>query len=139
MTAHMVVAEHARRDFGAHMKKLREERGVTLRQVADATKISIGALEALERNDVSRLPGGIFSRAFVRTYAVEIGQDPEHTVREFLLNFPHDSATADASYAVQDHETGRSRRRIIARVVVVAAVCSAIIGLIAFLIVASAQ
>jgi cytoskeleton protein RodZ len=135
----MVVAEHARRDFGAQMKKLREERGVTLRQVADATKISISTLEALERNDVSRLPGGIFSRAFVRVYAVEIGQDPEHTVREFLLNFPHDSAKAAAAHAVHDHETGRSPRRIIATVVVVAAVCSAIVGLIAFLTLASAR
>jgi cytoskeleton protein RodZ len=133
----MVVAEHARRDFGAHIKKLREERGVTLRQVADATKISIGALEALERNDVSRLPGGIFSRAFVRMYAVEIGQDPEHAVREFVLNFP-DSATG-ASYTVHDDETGRSRRRIVATVVVVAAVCSAIVGLIAFLTMTSAR
>jgi cytoskeleton protein RodZ len=133
----MVVAEHVRRDFGAHIKKLREERGVTLRQVADATKISIGALEALERNDVSRLPGGIFSRAFVRMYAVEIGQDPEHTVREFVLNFPV-SATG-ASYTVHDHETGRSRRRIVATVVVVAAVCSAVVGLIAFLTMASAR
>ena len=134
----MVVAEHARRDFGAHMKKLREERGVTLRQVADATKISMGALEALERNDVSRLPGGIFSRAFVRTYAIAIGQDPEHTVREFVLNFTDDSATAGALYAVHDHETGRSRSRIIATVVV-AAVCSAIIGLIAFLTLSAAR
>ena len=42
---------------------------MTLRQIAGATKISIGVLEALERNDISRLPGGIFSRAFVRSYA----------------------------------------------------------------------
>ena len=72
-------------DFGSRMKSAREERGVTLRQIAEVTKISVSALEALERNDISRLPGGIFSRAFVRSYADEIGLDPEQTVRDFIV------------------------------------------------------
>lgn len=71
-------------DFGASLKQAREQRGISLRQIATATKISVAALEALERNDFSRLPGGVFSRAFVRAYAVEVGLDPEDTVREFL-------------------------------------------------------
>jgi cytoskeletal protein RodZ len=83
----MAIAEPSRPDFGMKMKRQREERGVTLRQIADATKISMGSLEALERNDISRLPGGIFSRAFVRSYALEIGLDPEQTVRDFLRSF----------------------------------------------------
>jgi cytoskeletal protein RodZ len=45
------------------------------------------ALEALERDDFSRLPGGIFSRAFIRAYSVEVGLDPEATVAEFLVEF----------------------------------------------------
>ena len=61
-------------DFGSRMRHAREQRGVSLRQIADATKISVSQLEALERNDVSRLPGGIFSRAFVRSYADERGR-----------------------------------------------------------------
>ena len=81
-------------DFGARMKRLREERGVALRDIAEATKISVSALEALERNDVSRLPGGIFSRGFVRAYAEHIGADPDKTVREFLARFPNDSVAA---------------------------------------------
>lgn len=51
------------------------------------------ALEALERNDISRLPGGIFSRAFVRAYATEIGLDPEQTVAEFMTRFPEEAVT----------------------------------------------
>ena len=47
----------------------------------------IASLEALERNDPSRLPGGIFARAFVRSYAAEVGLDPEATVREFVERF----------------------------------------------------
>lgn len=70
-------------EFGLHLKQARERRGISLRQIANATKISSGALEALERGDFSRLPGGIFSRAFVRAYAVEVGLDPEETVRQY--------------------------------------------------------
>jgi len=71
--------------FGARLKAAREQRGVSLRQIAGATRISMTALEALERDDFSRLPGGIFSRAFIRAYAVEVGLDPEATVAEFLV------------------------------------------------------
>lgn len=70
-------------EFGLHLKQAREGRGISLRQIASATKISTGALEALERGDFSRLPGGIFSRAFVRAYADEVGLDPEETVRQY--------------------------------------------------------
>src|SRR3954468_18643837 len=80
--------------FGARLRDARERRGVSLRQIANATKISISALEALERNDISRLPGGIFSRAFVRSYAVEVGLDPETTIQDFITQFPNDSVTA---------------------------------------------
>ena len=74
-------------DFGAHLRQAREQRGISLRQIATATKISMAALEALERNDFSRLPGGIFSRAFVRAYAIEVGLDPEQTVQDFLVEY----------------------------------------------------
>ena len=79
-------------DFGGKLRQARERRGISLRQVAGSTKISVAALEALERNDVSRLPGGIFSRGFVRCYAVEVGLDPDETVREFLARFHPESA-----------------------------------------------
>src|SRR5262249_52218517 len=68
--------------FGARLRDARERRGVSLRQIANATKISIAALEALERDEISKLPGGIFSRAFVRSYAIEVGLDPEATIQE---------------------------------------------------------
>ena len=64
-------------DFGGKLREAREGRGISLRQIATSTKISVAALEALERNDVSKLPGGVFSRAFVRSYASEVGLDPD--------------------------------------------------------------
>src|SRR5919206_5131652 len=106
----MVMGEHPVIDFGTKMKRAREARGVSLRQIATATKISVAALEALERNDISRLPGGIFSRAFVRSYAIEVGVDPEQTVREFLAQFPHDSVTAGSPHVLIDDGSLERRR-----------------------------
>lgn len=108
----MIMADRAAGDFGAKMRRAREGRGISLRQIAAATKISVAALEALERNDISRLPGGIFSRAFVRSYALEVGLDPEGTVRDFLAQFPHDSVTAGSPHVPQeDHAAIESDRQ----------------------------
>jgi cytoskeletal protein RodZ len=86
-------------DFGGKLRQARERRGISLRQIAASTKISAAALEALERNDISKLPGGIFSRAFVRSYAVEVGLDPDDTVREFLDRFNQDAPPTAESVA----------------------------------------
>lgn len=88
-----MAVERRNADFGARLREARERRGVSLRTIADATKISVRALEALERNDISQLPGGIFSRAFVRAYANEVGLDPEQATTEFITQFPHDFVT----------------------------------------------
>jgi cytoskeleton protein RodZ len=86
-------------DFGGKLRQARERRGISLRQIAASTKIAVAALEALERNDVSKLPGGIFSRAMVRSYAIEVGLDPKETVREFLDRFEREPAPAAAGPA----------------------------------------
>jgi len=91
-------------DFGAQLRAAREARGLSLKNVADATKISALVLAALERNDISRLPGGLFSRGLVRAYAKEVGLDPERTVREFTETF----SSADA--AAREEEGGRLPR-----------------------------
>ena len=58
--------------------------------MADATKLGVRTLEALERNHVEKLPPGIFRRAVVRAYAREVGLDPEDTLRVFLARYPDD-------------------------------------------------
>jgi cytoskeletal protein RodZ len=102
-------------DFGGKLRQARERRGISLRQIAASTKISAAALEALERNDISKLPGGIFSRAFVRSYAVEVGLDPDETVREFLDRFnqetPPTAESVAATIPEQEREFEEQRRR----------------------------
>jgi len=60
-------------------------RGVSLEEISFATKISLRFLEAIEREDFSKLPGGIFSRSFIRTYARYLGLDEDRVVAEFQL------------------------------------------------------
>lgn len=129
----MATVEHAAQDFGLKMKRLREERGVSLRQIADTTKISVAALEALERNDISRLPGGIYSRAFVRSYACEVGSDPEQAVRDFLLQFPHDSVTVGSPHAPQDGRGAGTRSRVAPMAIVAIVAVCVVIAVILFM------
>jgi cytoskeleton protein RodZ len=99
--------------FGGRLRDARERRGVSLRQIANATKISVAVLEALERNDIAKLPGGIFGRAFVRSYAIEVGLDPEATIQDFIAQFPNDSVIAGhpVSDQVEDHVAVESERQ----------------------------
>ena len=98
-------------DFGAKLREARKRRGVSLREIAELTKISVAALESLERNDPSRLPKGIFTRAIVRSYAEQVGLDPEATVREFVTRFDVEPPLSIASAEpFSDRTSGRGPR-----------------------------
>ncbi|MEO7191410.1 MAG: RodZ domain-containing protein [Vicinamibacterales bacterium] len=97
-------------NFGLELKHAREGLGVSLREIATRTKISVTQLEALERNDFSRVPGGIFGRAFVRAYAVEVGVDPDETVASFIELLERSEQEAAARGAVRPEITADDRR-----------------------------
>ena len=124
-----------RSDFGAHMKQLREARGVTLRRIADSTKISVVALEALESNDIARLPGGNFSRAVVRAYAQEVGADPEQAVQEFMTRFPDESVVVGNPH-VSHHDLATKEVRHVGRWVAVGAAVAVPAAIVVWLLLA---
>ena len=133
MGARMTPIDRSDVDFGSRMRRAREARGISLRQIAETTKLSVRALEALERNDISLLPGGIFSRAFVRSYAMEVGLDPEQTVREFLVQFPHDSVNLGSPHVPpEDYSDDPPRGRWTGTLVALLAI-SLLIGAILYL------
>jgi cytoskeletal protein RodZ len=115
-------------DFGGRLREAREQRGISLRQIAANTKISVAALQALERNDVSKLPGGIFSRSFVRSYASEVGLDPDQTVTEFLERFQGEQAAAPAARVVTEAENVQFTERRAAGMAVQAVIIVAVLG-----------
>lgn len=81
--------------FGARLRQRREAQGIDLDAVARQTKIKLSLLVALEQDNVSAWPGGLFRRAFIRAYAEAVGLDPDAAVREFLADFPDLSGIVD--------------------------------------------
>ena len=77
-----------RESFGAQLRQRLERQHVALTTIAEQTKIQLSLLEALERDDISHWPAGIFRRAFIRAYALAIGLEPDVVVREFLELHP---------------------------------------------------
>lgn len=61
--------------IGAYLKRQRKMRQIPLEEVARLTKINLRNLEALEGNDFSSLPGPVFAKSFVKSYARVIGLD----------------------------------------------------------------
>jgi cytoskeleton protein RodZ len=69
--------------FGEDLRREREIRGISLKEIADATKISKRFLEAIERNDHKTLPAPVFTRGFVREYARYVGLNAEEMVNRY--------------------------------------------------------
>jgi cytoskeletal protein RodZ len=70
--------------FGAHLRREREARRITLDEIAKSTKISKRHLSELEEERFKDLPGGIFNKGFVRAYAKYLGLDEEEMVAEYV-------------------------------------------------------
>jgi cytoskeletal protein RodZ len=85
--------------LGAYLRAERERRDLALRTISENTKVSLPLLEGLEADDISRWPGGIFRRAFVRSYAEAVGLDPDDVFKRFEQQYK--PAAAEGSGADQ--------------------------------------
>jgi transcriptional regulator with XRE-family HTH domain len=92
--------------FGERLRREREMRGVTVEEISAATRISTRFLLALENEQWSQLPGGIFNRGFIRSVARYLGLDEESLIAEYSL------ATNDRpSVAVWVEQSGKPEQR----------------------------
>lgn len=82
--------------FGELLKRERELREVTLNEVTVATRIPPRFLEAFEREDWEKLPGGVFNRGFVRAIARYLGLDEENLLSEYDLAYGEQRAAMPA-------------------------------------------
>jgi transcriptional regulator with XRE-family HTH domain len=74
-------------DLGARLREAREARGLTIEEIARSTRVQPRILTAIEQNDVASLPTRPYGRGFVRSYAAEVGLDPDATVRDYFSQF----------------------------------------------------
>lgn len=69
--------------LGEKLRQAREEKGLELRDVADNTRITIGYLAAIEDNNYKSLPGGVFNKGFVRSFAKAVGVDEREALADY--------------------------------------------------------
>ncbi|HLQ77065.1 MAG TPA: helix-turn-helix domain-containing protein [Terriglobia bacterium] len=67
-------------EFGTSFRKARESQNVSIDKIAVETRINSRFLLAIENEQFELLPGGIFNRGFIRSYAVRLGLDPEEAI-----------------------------------------------------------
>jgi len=69
--------------LGEKLRQAREERGISISEVAEQTRISPLYIESIENDDYKTLPGGIFNKGFVRSYAKFIGFDEQEALSDY--------------------------------------------------------
>lgn len=69
--------------FGEYLRRERELRDITLREIADETKISFRYLHALETDNTDKLPAEVFIKGFIKSYAQYIGLDPDEAMLRY--------------------------------------------------------
>jgi cytoskeletal protein RodZ len=81
--------------LGEKLRKAREERGISISEVAEQTRISPHYLECIENNDYRTLPGGIFNKGFVKSYAKFVGIDEQEAVQDYTRLIAEQEGEAD--------------------------------------------
>ena len=73
-------------DFtGEHIKRMREQKGLTLKEIAERTKISVAILQALEDERYEDMPSArVYVRGFVRCFAEELGLDKDQVSQSYV-------------------------------------------------------
>lgn len=72
---------------GPAVKLMREQRGMSLRNVADATKVSARYLEYIEEENFSKLPARPYLRGFLQLYAKALGYEPDRMISDYLKRY----------------------------------------------------
>lgn len=91
--------------LGSKLKQAREARGVPLHEVEWATKIKAAYLEALEGEDFAAIPGAVYARGFIRTYANYLGLDAEPLIADY------NSSAAGATEIISTRPAVKPERR----------------------------
>jgi cytoskeletal protein RodZ len=69
--------------LGEKLRQAREERGISISEVAEQTRISPLYIKSIEEDDYKPLPGGIFNKGFLKSYARYVGYDEHEALREY--------------------------------------------------------
>lgn len=91
--------------FGVTLRRAREQRGLSMRDIAQKTRISVRWLEALEEARLDGLPAEVFVSGYLRSYARAVGLDGQS-----LLSRYHALLRERGEPALSERGAGLSRR-----------------------------
>jgi cytoskeleton protein RodZ len=81
--------------LGEKLRQARDERGISISEVAEQTRISPMYLELIENDDYRTLPGGIFNKGFVKSYAKYVGLDEQDALQDYARIVAGDDENPD--------------------------------------------
>jgi cytoskeleton protein RodZ len=81
--------------LGEKLRQAREERGISISEVAEQTRISSLYLKSIEEDNYKPLPGGIFNKGFVKAYAKYVGVDENEALQDYARLIAQNDETAD--------------------------------------------
>ena len=81
--------------LGDKLRQAREERGISISEVSEQTRISSLYLDAIENDNYKTLPGGIFNKGFVKSYAKFIGFDEQEALQDYAQLVVANEGTED--------------------------------------------
>ncbi len=126
--------------LGEKLRQAREERGITLSEVADQTRISSLYLESIEHDDYRNLPGGIFNKGFVKSFAKYVGINEQEALADYsrLIAGTEDANEAELKVyrpeVLTDDRFGSSMMpTVIVAVVILAIMTGGILYLVSYL------
>ncbi|MFY9609277.1 MAG: helix-turn-helix domain-containing protein [Blastocatellia bacterium] len=86
--------------LGEELRRKREEHAITLAEISESTRIGTRFLKAIETDNFSTLPGGIFTRSFIRAYAKQVGMNEDEAIALYqqqvtgTTDEPHDEVSS---------------------------------------------
>jgi cytoskeletal protein RodZ len=109
-------------DIGAALKAAREFRGLSLDQVAEATRIRRSYLAAIEEMRLDDLPSRPFTIGYVRAYATALGMDGEAAAERFKIDDPALDAALPEPIGVQPDKDPRLTLVLVAGALIIGAI-----------------
>lgn len=96
-------------NLGLRLRTLREERGVSIREMSDKTRIPLHVLEGIEMGDPAGLPAPVFIKGFLRTMANELKVNPEEIINEYKMSNPDQTGTVAVPITARHELEKRSK------------------------------
>jgi len=116
--------------LGEKLREAREERGISLTEVAEQTRISPHYIESIERDDYKPLPGGIFNKGFIKSFAKYVGVDEQEALLSYSQAIAANEGTEEQDLKVYKPEvlTDDTSRSMIPTIIIAALILGLMTG-----------